>query len=215
VINGLQHVSRNGWSVVSSASLAKGGTWKRDRHHTSTKFRVAVVRWVHEIFKRPSYILILYPNLRLDPKVGSSLSVFRLEFCMHFYLSRAFYLPRPSHLSRFGFSNDIWRIVQIMKLVIMQFSSSSFCFLLRSNLLLSALFSSTLNQCEISCLTAMKIQVTLKMEERIHSETFVPYHITTRRHTTEQRLWPLYMVAPSTRQGVRPTKRKYRNFLPS
>jgi hypothetical protein len=32
--------SRCGWSVVRSASVAKGGTSKRDRHHTSTKFRL-------------------------------------------------------------------------------------------------------------------------------------------------------------------------------
>jgi hypothetical protein len=29
VINGLQYVSRNGWSVVRSATLAKGGTSKK------------------------------------------------------------------------------------------------------------------------------------------------------------------------------------------
>jgi hypothetical protein len=28
---------------------------KRDRHRTSTKFRLGVIRRVHEIFKRPSY----------------------------------------------------------------------------------------------------------------------------------------------------------------
>jgi hypothetical protein len=47
--------SRSGWSVVS-ASLAKGGTSKKDRHRTSTKFRLGVIRRVHELCKRPSYI---------------------------------------------------------------------------------------------------------------------------------------------------------------
>jgi hypothetical protein len=28
---------------------------KTDRHRTSTKFRLRVIRWVHELFKRPSY----------------------------------------------------------------------------------------------------------------------------------------------------------------
>jgi hypothetical protein len=28
---------------------------KRDLHHTSTKFRLGVIRWVHELFKQPSY----------------------------------------------------------------------------------------------------------------------------------------------------------------
>jgi hypothetical protein len=36
--------SRSGWSVIRSASLAKGGTSKKDRHHTSTKFRLGVIR---------------------------------------------------------------------------------------------------------------------------------------------------------------------------
>jgi hypothetical protein len=39
--------SRSRWSVVRSASLAKGGTSKRDRHRTSTKFRLGVIRWFH------------------------------------------------------------------------------------------------------------------------------------------------------------------------
>jgi hypothetical protein len=48
--------SRNGWSVLRSASLAKGGTWeKKDRNHTSTNFRLGVLRWVHELCERPSY----------------------------------------------------------------------------------------------------------------------------------------------------------------
>jgi hypothetical protein len=88
--------SRSGWSVVRSASLAKGGklkvkvklslcfnwgprhegvsgewryssthSWtlaldgcdvlrKSDRHRTSTKFRLWVIRWVHELCKRRS-----------------------------------------------------------------------------------------------------------------------------------------------------------------
>jgi hypothetical protein len=29
---------------------------KRDRHRTSTKFRLGIIRRIHELFKRPSYI---------------------------------------------------------------------------------------------------------------------------------------------------------------
>jgi hypothetical protein len=36
-------LSRSGWSVVEIASLAKGVTSKRDRHRTSTKFRLGVI----------------------------------------------------------------------------------------------------------------------------------------------------------------------------
>jgi hypothetical protein len=49
--------SRSGWSVVRSAWLATGGTSKkkkRDRHRTSTKFRLGVIRWFHRLYKRPS-----------------------------------------------------------------------------------------------------------------------------------------------------------------
>jgi hypothetical protein len=31
---------------------------KRDRHRTSTKFRLGVIRWVHELFKRPSSVCV-------------------------------------------------------------------------------------------------------------------------------------------------------------
>jgi hypothetical protein len=47
-------LSRSGWSVVRSASLHKEVLRKRDRHRTSTKFRLVVIRWVHELCKRLS-----------------------------------------------------------------------------------------------------------------------------------------------------------------
>jgi hypothetical protein len=46
--------SRSGWSVVSS-SLAREVLRKGDRYRTFTKFRLGVIRWVHELCKRPSY----------------------------------------------------------------------------------------------------------------------------------------------------------------
>jgi hypothetical protein len=48
--------SGSGWSVVRSESLSKGEVLrKRDRHRTFTKFQLGVIRWVHELFKMPSY----------------------------------------------------------------------------------------------------------------------------------------------------------------
>jgi hypothetical protein len=41
--------SRSGWSIVRSASLAKGGTSKRDRHRTSIKFRLGVIMFIRII----------------------------------------------------------------------------------------------------------------------------------------------------------------------
>jgi hypothetical protein len=46
--------SRSGWSVVRSLLVATRSTSKRDRHRTSTKFRLGVIRWVYELCKRPS-----------------------------------------------------------------------------------------------------------------------------------------------------------------
>jgi hypothetical protein len=50
--------STSGWSVVSSAP-PREVIRKGDRHRTSTKFRLGVIRLVYEIFKRPSYNLLL------------------------------------------------------------------------------------------------------------------------------------------------------------
>jgi hypothetical protein len=35
---------------------------KRDHHRTSTKFRLGVIRWVHEICKRPAYKMLILGN---------------------------------------------------------------------------------------------------------------------------------------------------------
>jgi hypothetical protein len=51
--------SRSGWSVVRSASLAKKGTSKRERHRTSAKIQLRVIRLVQELCKRPSYLSTL------------------------------------------------------------------------------------------------------------------------------------------------------------
>jgi hypothetical protein len=47
--------SRSGWSVVRSASLVKGVTSKMRPYCTSTKFRLGVIRQVHELSKWSSY----------------------------------------------------------------------------------------------------------------------------------------------------------------
>jgi hypothetical protein len=48
--------SRSGWSVIRSACLARDVLRKRDRHRTSTKFRLGVISWIHQICERPSCI---------------------------------------------------------------------------------------------------------------------------------------------------------------
>jgi hypothetical protein len=50
--------ARKKWIVERSVSIAKGEALRKkgDRHRTSTKFQLGVIRWVHELCKRPSYI---------------------------------------------------------------------------------------------------------------------------------------------------------------
>jgi hypothetical protein len=48
-----------GWSVVVH-HLAREIIRKRDCHRTSTKFRLGVISWVHELFKRPLYVIKSY-----------------------------------------------------------------------------------------------------------------------------------------------------------
>jgi hypothetical protein len=45
-----------GGALSEAHRLPKEVLGKRDRHRTSTKFRLRVIRWVHELCKRPSYI---------------------------------------------------------------------------------------------------------------------------------------------------------------
>jgi hypothetical protein len=47
--------SRSGWRVVRMHRLTRGVLRKRDRHRTSTKFRLGVISWIHELFKLSSY----------------------------------------------------------------------------------------------------------------------------------------------------------------
>jgi hypothetical protein len=52
--------SRSGWSIVRSAS-PKEALRKRNHHHTSTKFWLKVISWLHELCQRPLYMHFLSP----------------------------------------------------------------------------------------------------------------------------------------------------------
>jgi hypothetical protein len=58
---GAQRQEISKWSTVcrtfsrSKWNRLREVLWKRDRHRTSTKFRLGVIRRVHELFKRPPY----------------------------------------------------------------------------------------------------------------------------------------------------------------
>jgi hypothetical protein len=73
---------------------------------------------------------------------------FLMSLLCKFHLAHASCLPRPSHLPLFDNPNNIWRRVQIMKLIVIRFSPASGCSrhlrpkleqILKSNLILFAL----------------------------------------------------------------------------
>jgi hypothetical protein len=76
----------------------------------------------------PSYftksILILSYRLRLGLPSGLFPSGFLTETCTHSFSPHACYMLSPSH-RRLDHSNYIWRRVQVIKLLIMKFSSTS------------------------------------------------------------------------------------------
>jgi hypothetical protein len=53
VINGLQHVFEKWVERCKNCILPREVLRKRDRHRTFTKYRLGVIRWVHELCKRP------------------------------------------------------------------------------------------------------------------------------------------------------------------
>jgi hypothetical protein len=86
----------------------------------------------------PIYVLVIV--------VGSFPLAFRTITYMHSSFIHSCYTPYPPHPHRPDNSNDTWRRVQIMKLLVMQFSPPSRHFIpLRPNILLSTLFSDTLS----------------------------------------------------------------------
>jgi hypothetical protein len=97
----------------------------------------------------PCFLMIHFNIILPSPPVFlvvSSFNVSYQNFGCTFHPCHACYSPYPSHL--FGNSNNIWRGVQIMKLLIMQFSPS-LChfFSLRPDTHLSTLFSNILSIC--------------------------------------------------------------------
>jgi hypothetical protein len=54
VINGLQHVFDKWVERCKKCIACQGRYLEKDCHRTSTKFRLGVIRWVQELFERPS-----------------------------------------------------------------------------------------------------------------------------------------------------------------
>jgi hypothetical protein len=77
---------------------------KRDRHRTSTKFRFGVIRWVHEHFKRLSYINIHFNVRRIwqqtKEKTLSNLCFSTLLFILHTAQAASRYLRTHGKVRR-------------------------------------------------------------------------------------------------------------------
>jgi hypothetical protein len=66
---------------------------KRDRHRTSTKFRLGVIRWVHELCKRPTYkaphCAVLISGIKKWEGGGSPNDMLFVGCCFGLYCSGA------------------------------------------------------------------------------------------------------------------------------
>jgi hypothetical protein len=105
--------------------------------------------WARSIQSVPSHPISLRSILILSTYLRLGLPNGLLPFGSHQYpicippLPHSWYMPCPSHPPCLNRSSYTWRRVQVMKLLIMQFTSSLFS----PNILLNTLFSNTLSLC--------------------------------------------------------------------
>jgi hypothetical protein len=119
-----------------------------------TRARHGSLSWARCIQSTPSHpvfirsILILSSHLRLDLPSVLFISALKQKCYIHFASCYACSIPRPSH-SWLDHPNNIWRRVQVMKLLITQLSLRSpvTSSLLGLSILLSTLFLNTLSLC--------------------------------------------------------------------
>jgi hypothetical protein len=108
-------------------------------------------RWIQFRPSQPIYrrsFLIFYSSSPRSSKWSPPLMLSSQTFVYISHLSHAIYMPRQSPPPWFDHPNNIWWRVQIMKLLIMQFSSASCHSIpLRFKYSPKHLFSNTINLC--------------------------------------------------------------------
>jgi hypothetical protein len=119
-----------------------------------TRTRHRSLLWARRIQRTASntisirYCLILPSNLSVGLWVSLSFRFSKQNFVRTSHLPLHANMSRPPHTSLFYHPNNMWRIVQITKHLIMQFSPSSCHFIpLRSKFPLSTLFSNNFIRC--------------------------------------------------------------------
>jgi hypothetical protein len=88
---------------------------KRDRHHTSTNFRLGVIRWVHELFKRPRIFANWFLKLLgtgvggVDTQKRSHTGIIKLWVCLFFFLQQRKIFVRVYTVWRLTLSKSPYR----------------------------------------------------------------------------------------------------------
>jgi hypothetical protein len=142
------------YGQANSRSLNKYPASCRTRRFTAVAVFIRALHWSlswsewvlsispHHISLR--YILILFSHVHISIFSGFIPSSFPINCSL---LSHQYYIPWPFNLPWFHYYNNMWQEVQVLKLLIMQFSPATCHFLLRPNFPLNALFSNTLSVC--------------------------------------------------------------------
>jgi hypothetical protein len=124
---------------------------------------VSILSQMHLVHTFPPYFPKIHSNINIifPPSSRSSEWALPLTFTnqnivrmYHLCLSHTCYMPYPSHLPWFDRPNNIWWIVQVMKLPSIHSSPASCYFVpVKSIQSIRTLFWTTLNLCSSVCLT--------------------------------------------------------------
>jgi hypothetical protein len=165
------------WETASCAATQEFSKilWKPKVHYRVHKSPplLPILTLINPVHTTPCYlrsILILSSHLRLGLPSGLFPSGFPTKILYQFLFAHACYMLRPSQPPWLGHSDYTWRRVQAMKLLIIRFSLTSWQSLFGSNILLSTLFSNTLNLC-----SSLKVRDQVSHPYKIKGKIIVLY----------------------------------------